>query len=284
MRPKKAHLQPTPITGLSLAVVPSGRDVVSVDPTPKGEDAEEVGVVMRVVRRWEALRSVLVARAPMSVLGNDNGSSFLACALTSPPWECSLRLATTTTPHSPMRATTSLPRERSPCSAATTAPSYERTNFSTAGALPALGSDDGSLTSPPTRSVDLGRSVDLELRRLETTWRRRRLRWRRLERRWKQAWTFGSLLKILHFCITREGEPKIDHTYEASVRKGICQLQCVFKTHFGIWDTIGDSLMDHCYHIAFSMTYYSLNSPVISENIFFCTMFVKPIEALLLHI
>jgi hypothetical protein len=51
------------------------------------------------------------------------------------------------------------------------------------------------------------------------------------------AETFGSLQKMLHFCIASrvKGNQKIDHVYEASVGERISKLQCVFRTHFGLW-------------------------------------------------
>jgi hypothetical protein len=45
---------------------------------------------------------------------------------------------------------------------------------------------------------------------------------------------FGSLWRALHFCIATEGEPKMDHRYEASVGGWIGELQCTFSTHFGL--------------------------------------------------
>jgi hypothetical protein len=44
------------------------------------------------------------------------------------------------------------------------------------------------------------------------------------------AQPFGSLWKMLHFCIATEGELKMYHRYEASVGDRICELQCVLKT------------------------------------------------------
>jgi hypothetical protein len=61
-----------------MVALPPPHDAVSVDLTPRGEDAEEVGVEMRVVRRREALRSVRVARAPGSALGSGDGAGVLA--------------------------------------------------------------------------------------------------------------------------------------------------------------------------------------------------------------
>jgi hypothetical protein len=61
-----------------MVALPPPHDAVSVDLTPKGEDAEEVRVEMRVVRRREALRSVRVARAPGSALGSGDGAGVLA--------------------------------------------------------------------------------------------------------------------------------------------------------------------------------------------------------------
>ncbi|KAK3125182.1 hypothetical protein QOZ80_7BG0601360 [Eleusine coracana subsp. coracana] len=61
-----------------MVALPPPHDAVSVDLTLKAEDAEEVGVEMRVVRRREALRSVRVARAPGSALGSGDGAGVLA--------------------------------------------------------------------------------------------------------------------------------------------------------------------------------------------------------------
>lgn len=61
-----------------MVALPPPHDAVSVDLKPKSEDAEEVGVEMRVVRRREALRSVRVARAPGSALGSGDGAGVLA--------------------------------------------------------------------------------------------------------------------------------------------------------------------------------------------------------------
>jgi hypothetical protein len=54
--------------------------------------------------------------------------------------------------------------------------------------------------------------------------------------------SFGSLREMLHFCITTEGEPKMDHGHETSVGYRIDELQCIFKTHFGLWVPVGDNL------------------------------------------
>jgi hypothetical protein len=57
--------------------------------------------------------------------------------------------------------------------------------------------------------------------------------WRMAEEAWA-AQTFGSLHEMLHFCIATEGGPKMDHGHEASVGDCMSELQCIFKTHFGL--------------------------------------------------
>jgi hypothetical protein len=44
----------------------------------------------------------------------------------------------------------------------------------------------------------------------------------------------GGCETALFFCSMIKVGPKVDHQFGASVGEHICDLQCLFKTHFGI--------------------------------------------------